>query len=104
MVYFYLPKETPIATIINPTARGIWAFATSLFRLFDNEQTAINKRAVDRIWSKKSEIWLTPWAGNVPNIPAVDRLPVTYVLKQVISQIKIKFKILPVLDHHQIDW
>jgi hypothetical protein len=37
-----------MATMINPTATGICAFATSLFRLFDNEQIAISKRAVER--------------------------------------------------------
>ncbi len=63
--------------IINPTASGIWEFATSLFRLFDNEQTAMSKRAVDTTWSKKRVTWLIPWVGNVANIPAVAWSPVT---------------------------
>ena len=67
----------PIAVIINPTASGIWAFATSLFRLFDNAQTPISKRAVETTWSKKRATWLTPGWGNVPNIPAVPWVPVT---------------------------
>jgi hypothetical protein len=66
-----------MATIINPTASGIWEFATSLFRLFDSAQMPTSKRAVERTWSKKRDIWPTPWAGNVPNIPAVASVPVT---------------------------
>ncbi len=45
---YSIPKATPIATIANPTASGMCAFATSLFRLFDNAQIATSKRPVER--------------------------------------------------------
>jgi hypothetical protein len=44
----FLPKAVPITMIVKPTAIGIRAFATSLFRLFDSAQSEIRNRAVER--------------------------------------------------------